>query len=135
MEHESVASNIMDNGIGMPTQSHQSWYSALQHKLSHVDKWAFDLLVCGIISFVVGFVCKNFGRMLILGIFLALAIAYGVDAMGYYAVPWDTIQTWLGFEQVSSWSQAVDEIILWIKQHPAGFAAGALGFIIGWKVG
>ena len=135
MEYEAVASNMADIGAGAPAGSHESWYHMLQSKLPKVESWAFDLLVCGIVAFVAGFMLKNFGKMLIFALVIAFAVAYGLDATQYYAVPWNDIWSWFGFGHVSSWAQAVDTIITWVKEHPMGFVSAALGLIIGWKVG
>lgn|GEM_PF-3910739 len=112
-----------------------NWFEAVRSKLQDYPEWLFDAGVFGILGFVIGFVFKNFGKVLLfgaIGLFLGLGILHYAHII---VVNITQIKEIFGLAAAHTIDDGVHIYSDWARLHIIGILAGIVSFCIGWKVG
>lgn len=112
-----------------------NWFETIKTKLQNYPEWVFDVGVFGLVGFVVGFVFKNFGKVLLFG---AIGLIIGLGILHYahiISVNMNQIKDILGLAAANTIDDGVRIYSDWARLHIVGLLAAAVSFCIGWKVG
>lgn len=111
-----------------------NWFDSIKEKLNTQEAWATELVIFGLSGLIIGFLLKNFGKILVTLTLAALAIAV-VLHFTVYPMPMDKLQAFFGIADFSDIQGMINAKIAWIKQHPVAAVSGFVGILVGWKVG
>lgn len=112
-----------------------NWFETVRAKLHDYPEWVFDAGVFGLIGFVIGFIFKNFGKVIIFG---AIGLIVGLGILQYIhiiSVHSEQIKDILGLASAHTIDDGIHMYADWARQHGIGLLTAAVSFCIGWKVG
>ncbi|MBY0109937.1 MAG: hypothetical protein K2X90_02385 [Candidatus Babeliaceae bacterium] len=117
------------------TSSTQGWLDAIKERLSNQEPWAIELVVFGLGGFVAGFLLKNFGRMALIVLAVALAVVVALHYTHVYDMPLEKLQAVLGISDLNTFQDLINAKVAWCQNHPVALVSALVGLLVGWKVG
>lgn len=118
-----------------PTSSAQGWLDSIKERFSSQEPWAIELVVFGLGGFVAGFLLKNFGKLALIVLAVALVLIVGLHYTHVYDMPFEKLQAFLGISDLTTVQDIINMKIAWAKDHPVAIVSGVVGLLVGWKVG
>jgi uncharacterized membrane protein (Fun14 family) len=113
--------------------SYSTGYSieSIKAYLADYNVWLPELVLYSTIGFLLGFLLRNFGRIIIsvLAIVLVTLIVLQYTGMMTTSLP-----EMIGLSGVSSLQDGIDIAILWVKNHVMGVVGLLLGLSLGFKL-
>lgn len=113
--------------------SYSTGYSieSIKAYLADYNVWLPELVIYSTIGFLLGFLLRNFGRIIIsvLAIVLVTLIVLQYTGMMTTSLP-----EMIGLSGVSSLQDGIDMAILWVKNHVMGVVGLLLGLSLGFKL-
>lgn len=130
MEIDQVEMAAIETSGAVPTQG---WLDSIKERFASQEPWAIELVIFGLGGFVLGFLLKNFGKLMVIGAVVAVALIIGLHYTHVY--PFEKLQALLGFPEIHNVHELLKEKIVWGKEHPVALVSGIVGLLVGWKVG
>jgi len=118
-----------------PVTSAQGWLDAIKERFSTQEPWAIELVVFGLGGFVAGFLLKNFGKLALMLLAVALVVIVGLHYTHVTEIPFEKLQAFLGISDLNTVQDIINMKIAWAKDHPVAIVSGVVGLLVGWKVG
>lgn len=136
---ETVAAAPMttpvDGVIAAEPTSPQSWFESAQKFLEgYMPAWASELLVFGLAFFLLGFLLKSFGRMLVFTILAGLIVVAILHYAHVISLDMELIKHWIGMG-TASLQEVPGLFFAWAKMHVIAVVSAIVGFLVGWKLG
>ncbi len=119
----------------VPASSTQGWLDAIKERLSGQEPWAIELVIFGLGGFVAGFLLKNFGKMALIVLAVALAVVVGLHYTHVYDMPFEKLQAFLGISDLNTFQDIINAKVSWCQNHPVALVSALVGLVVGWKVG
>jgi uncharacterized membrane protein (Fun14 family) len=118
-----------------PAMSSQGWLETIKERFSSQEPWAIELVVFGLGGFVAGFLLKNFGRIALILLAVAVVAVLGLHYTHVYNMPFERVQAFLGISDLNTFQDIITMKIAWGKEHPVAIISAVVGLLVGWKVG
>jgi uncharacterized membrane protein (Fun14 family) len=118
-----------------PAMSSQGWLDAIKERFNSQEPWAIELVIFGLGGFVAGFLLKNFGKIALIVLAVALAAIVGLHYTHVYDMPFEKLQEFFGISQANTLQDIFNAKIAWCKDHPVALVSAVIGLLVGWKVG
>ncbi len=115
--------------------SSQGWLDVIKERFNSQEPWAIELVIFGLGGFVAGFLLKNFGRIALILLAIAVVSILGLHYTHLYDMPFEKLQALLGISDVNTLQDIITMKIAWAKDHPVAIVSGVVGLLVGWKVG
>ena len=118
----------------MSTQATGGW-ETLETKLKNYPEWLVDIAIYGIAAMILGFIVKNFGRVLFFAVFGIIVVMWFLHYTDFIVVNIARLKSLIGLSGVESLDAAFRVWCEWARMHLAACAALVVGFLLGWKLG
>lgn len=118
-----------------PVVEETSKMDAMRTYFSNYQTWLTEVAIYGGISFLVGFLFKNFGRYIVGGLLIAVAVIVGLNYAGATAITLQQVTQALGLANIESVQQLYTTATAWATTHVMGAVSVVIGFLLGWKLG
>lgn len=115
-----------------------SMSSFIETLRSHIDDyqtWLPEVALYTVVSFVCGFLCKNFGRFILMTLLISAATIFVLQQVGIVDAPFQQLAELVGIQGVSSVQEIVMAKMMWVQHHPLTTIGAVIGFLLGWKIG
>jgi len=124
-------------GLFMPrnTNSHiQTVWNDIQSRLQDYPDWLVELGMSLLFGLVIGFVCRNFGRMLLFFCMSALITVFVLEYTNFIAIQAPGLRALFKDpnETVATWVHAV---FTYARDRIVATAGLIIGFLFGWRLG
>lgn len=111
------------------------WWYLVQAQLSHYPVWLMQVTLFGLSGLIAGFIAKNFGKMLIYTVIGVILLLWLLSYLNYISINSVAFKDLFGVTSAHS----IDDIIRiygkWAHEHMVGCIAGAISFLLGWRLG
>lgn len=107
----------------------------VNHFFSGLPTYASDILMFGPLGMLFGFLAKVMGRYFVFALLVALIAAWVAIHYGVITFDEEKLKALLGMSPSITFSDVMNMLFAWMKEHVAGCVAMIVGFIIGWKLG
>lgn len=124
--------STMRDTVNTASQSTAYSLESIKSYLADYTVWLPDLVIYGGVGFLIGFLLRNFGRIIVsvLAIVLITLIVLQYTGMMTTSLP-----DMVGLSGVSSVQEGIDMAILWAKNHVMGLIGLLVGLSLGFKLG
>ena len=113
----------------------QSWFESAQKFLEgYLPTWTSELLVFGLAFFLLGFLLKSFGRVLVFTIIAGIIVVAILHYVHVISLDMELIRHWLGIDKTTL-QEAPGAFIGWSREHLIAVVSAIVGFLVGWKLG
>lgn len=113
----------------------QSWFESAQKFLEgYLPAWASELLVFGLAFFLLGFLLKSFGRILVFTIIAGIIVVAILHYAHVISLDMELIRHWLGIGKTTL-QEAPGAFVSWARGHIIAVISAIVGFLVGWKLG
>jgi len=114
----------------------QSWFEMAHNffKDKGLPDWASEIAIFGFGCLLLGFLCRSFGRYLVILLLAVVALAVGLHYAQVITLPVAHLQAFFGVSGLSL--QEVPAVFFaWAREHLISCVSAVVGFFIGWKLG
>ena len=111
------------------------WWKKMISYFEGYPRWLVEIGLSFVIAFVIGFVCKNFGRYLV---FIILIICVAGFALNYFSLVTFHImhiKQMLGITVYPTFDIGIQALISWVRANLPIVIGSLVGFLFGWKLG
>lgn len=125
----------VEGAIGAEPSMPQSWFEAAQKFLDqYMPAWASELVVFGLAFFLLGFLLKIFGRMLIFTLIAGILVVAILHYAHVIALDMEVVRLWLGIGKTTL-QEIPGTFLAWTRGHIIAVVSAIVGFLLGWTVG
>ncbi len=112
-----------------------SFIDTMRNHIDNYQTWLPEIAVYTVVSFVCGFLCKNFGRWILIALVVAIVTILLLEQVGIVAAPFQQLAELVGIRGISSLQDLAWAKLLWMQNHPLTTLGALIGFVLGWKIG
>ncbi|OGB83935.1 hypothetical protein A3F66_02215 [candidate division TM6 bacterium RIFCSPHIGHO2_12_FULL_32_22] len=131
---DTKSSNIQESALGFFQKAKNAVIDWV-NKLDLNSKKVIEILTFFAIGFSSGFLLKKYFKYVFISVLVVLLAVFLLENSGFIHVDWSKIRGFIGISSADTVDSVFNVIINWIKSNILLTISGALGFIIGYKVG
>jgi uncharacterized membrane protein (Fun14 family) len=130
----AAITNAQTTASKLTTASPDMDYSmeSIKAYLANYTVWLPELVIYAGIGFFLGFLLRNFGRIMISVVAIVLITLIVLQYTGMMVT---SLPDMLGLSGISSVQELMDIVLIWIKTHIMGTIGFLLGLSLGFKLG
>jgi uncharacterized membrane protein (Fun14 family) len=118
----------------IPLTTSSGWFESLQNKLQEYPAWIIDASIYGVFGLIAGFLFKNIGRYILLGLLISCVVLWLLNSVGFVIIDTVHIKDFFGFSAINTLDDLATVFLTWIHLHLIVCIAFIVGFFCGWKL-
>ena len=112
-----------------------SFFESIVEKIHEAPSYMQDVVFFAPVGLLVGFLCKNFGRFVLITVLIVAAVICVSSYFNIIMIDIARMKAMFGLQEVASWADFQDYVLQWVYEHSIGCVVFVIACVIGWKLG